>query len=182
MGLEGIVSKKLDAPYRSGRSGSWTKAKCRAGQEVVIGGWTSEGGSVRSLLAGVYRGGELTYVGRVGTGYGRTVAKTLSPRLEKLTREASPFGGDSAPAKEGNVRWLKPQLVAEIEFAGWTRTGMIRQAAFKALREDKKARDVVAEIPTPAARTARKSAKRSPRNDPLLGPCGGAGRDHIKTG
>ncbi len=88
MGLEGIVSKKLDAPYRSDRSGSWTKAKCRAGQEVVIGGWTSEGGTVRSLLAGVYRGGDLTYVGRVGTGYGRMVAKTLSPRLEKLTREA----------------------------------------------------------------------------------------------
>ncbi len=109
MGLEGIVSKKLDAPYRSGRSGSWPKAKCRAGQEVVIGGWTTEGGTVRSLLAGVYRGGDLVYVGRIGTGYGRMVAKELvAAALEKLRVRSSPFAGDNAPPKESNVRWLKP--------------------------------------------------------------------------
>ena len=82
LSLEGIVSKKLSAPYRSGRSENWTKAKCRAGQEVVLGGWKTTNGKFRSLMAGVYRGDHLAFVGIVGTGFGQDKVRRIMPALK----------------------------------------------------------------------------------------------------
>ncbi|MGZ3273351.1 MAG: DNA ligase D [Caulobacteraceae bacterium] len=168
MDLEGIISKRLDAAYRSGRSETWTKAKCRAGHEVVIGGWSGEGAQVRSLLVGIEREGQLVYLGRVGTGFGRETVKRIIPKLQAVEADASPFSGANAPRKEAGLHWTRPELVAEIEYGGWTQAGILRQASFKGLREDKLAEEVQIVEPEPAAsaelkQPAPKAAKASGR-------------------
>ncbi len=144
LGLEGIISKLAQGKYVSGRSTSWLKLKCYREQEFVIGGFTlpSNGSrGVGALLLGVYKHGKLEYAGRTGTGFTQKTHRTMRDRLEDIQSDASPFARVPTEFARG-VHWVKPQLVAQVSFSNWTADNLVRQAAFKGLREDKPARQV----------------------------------------
>ncbi len=167
-GAEGIVSKRADSIYLSGRSASWVKVKCGLRQEFVIGGFTlpSKGGNgLGALLLGYYQDGKLIYAGRTGTGFTQKSQAQIRERLESIRSDKNPFVAVNTAERRGAI-WVKPQLVAEVAFSTWTADNLVRQASFKGLREDKPAAEVVREKPTgiPNARGARAAAKG--RSDP----------------
>jgi bifunctional non-homologous end joining protein LigD len=159
LGLEGIVSKLADAPYRSGRGHDWIKTKCSDRQELIVAGVvpsTADSRAVGALVLGFYDRGKLHYAGRTGTGFTRDTARSLFRRLIALKSDEVPFG--AIPPEERGARkpiWVKPTTVVEVDFHGWTHGDRVRQASFQGLREDKSALDVVRERAIPATNRAQ---------------------------
>lgn len=145
---EGLIAKKADSIYEGKRSLNWLKFKCIMKQELVIGGYTTPRGSrtdFGALLVGYYEKGKLKFAGKVGTGYTHEILKMLGKKLRALEIKTCPFSNyDESLA---NVHWVKPQLVAEFQFAQWTNAGKLRVGRYKGLRDDKAAKDVVKEMP-----------------------------------
>ncbi|MHB1938003.1 MAG: DNA ligase D [Acidobacteriaceae bacterium] len=149
LGAEGIVSKKADSPYSSGRSRSWLKIKCIRQQEFVIGGFTppsKTGVGIGALLLGYYRDGELVYAGRTGTGFTQKGRQQMRKMLDAIRQPRPAFSAVPADAAR-HAQWVQPKYVCEVKFATWTADNLVRQASFQGLREDKPARQVARELP-----------------------------------
>ena len=171
--LEGMISKRAQSIYQGGRCRDWLKVKCSMRQEMVIGGYTDPEGTrsgFGALLLGVYEpDGKLRYSGKVGTGFNEATLKAMHKKLQALEIKEPAFSNPPRGYEAKGAHWIKPELVAEIEFTEWTNDGTLRHPSFQGLREDKKARDVTREraVETaevteeaPAAKSrARKSAK-----------------------
>jgi bifunctional non-homologous end joining protein LigD len=165
LSLEGIVTKRAEAPYRSGRGKDWLKVKCIKRQEFVIVGYTDPEGArtgFGALLLAVHdEAGELVFAGKVGTGFNEQLLADLKRRLSRLERKTPAFSHPPRGAEARRSHWVEPELVGEVAFTEWTEDGILRHPSFQGLREDKPPTDVVRELPEPAKKTV-KAAKAAP--------------------
>ena len=163
LGLEGMISKRVDSTYQGTRAATWLKVKCARRQEMVIGGFTDPEGSRQgfgALLLGVYDAqGNLRYSGKVGTGFSDALLVTLRRALEKLVQDKPAFINPPRGAEARRAHWVTPELVAEVTFTEWTDDGTLRHASFQGLRKDKRARDVVREEPSPTPSVAQSNSQ-----------------------
>jgi DNA ligase D-like protein (predicted ligase) len=147
-GWEGLIAKRADSAYSTTRSRDWLKFKCEKGQELVIGGFTAPRRSREefgALLLGYYRGGDLIYAGKVGTGFDRAMLRELGAEMRRRERPTRPFAGDDKIPGVRGATWIEPELVAQIGFTEWTTDGRLRHPRFLGMRDDTRARDVVRE-------------------------------------
>lgn len=145
-GDEGVIAKRADSTYDSGRSKNWLKFKCVRDQEFVVGGYTSPKGSrveLGALLLGYYDGRDLVYAGKVGTGFDDATLHRLHERLSSLVRDESPFS--RGLLRENGAHWVRPEMVVQIGFSEWTRDGRLRHPRYLGIRTDKEPADVVRE-------------------------------------
>ena len=156
-GLEGIMAKDLDSPYRSGqRTRDWLKIKTKKGQEAVICGFTQPRASRKyfgALILGAFRDGRLTYIGHVGTGFTERTLRDVHEKLKPLVTSRSPFAQE--PRTNMPVTWVAPRLICEVKFSEWTGEGLMRHPVFLGLREDKSSREVVRELAEPSREVLR---------------------------
>jgi bifunctional non-homologous end joining protein LigD len=154
-GLEGVIAKRRDSPYRMARSRDWFKIKAKHEEEFVIGGWTDPKGSraeFGALLLGYYENDALVFAGQAGTGFNAKLLREIGAELRKRERKTSPFG--ELPRMKPPPHFVRPELVAQIAFAEWTDDGLLRQPVFLGLRTDKEAREVTRERAQPSLRRA----------------------------
>jgi len=162
LGLEGLIGKRVDSKYEAGRrSGAWIKLKLHHEQEMVIGGYSNPTGARQhfgALLLGYYKNGKLWFAGKVGTGFNEALLEQLHVLLDQLSQPDCPFanlpekkagryGAGVTRTEMRRCHWVKPKIVCQVKFSEWTRDGKLRQPVFLGLREDKKAREVVRELP-----------------------------------
>jgi bifunctional non-homologous end joining protein LigD len=162
LGLEGIVSKRVDFPYRAGRGDHWFKAKGVLRQEFISLGYipsTAASGAIGSLLLGYFKGKTLLYAGRVGTGYSGDQARSLRVELDTIVSGKPKLGNDLPASALKGVRWAEPKLVCEIEYRGWSADNVIKMAAFKGLREDRPAEEIILEAPPETSKADRETKR-----------------------